>query len=152
MDHWAHSFGRCQKPALLKARTQSACFFNPGLARALKSPGYTPGRLKHELCVVLGEKARAFGKTSKTKQTWKCGLVRSVFRGSVIRGSVIRGSVIRRSVFRGSVFRGSVIRGSVTVSFSRPKARASSCFLVKIWPILWTLDLSAYVFMFRFQT
>jgi hypothetical protein len=77
MDHRAHSFGRCQKPTLLKARTQSACFFNPGLARALKSPGYTPGRLKHELCVVLGEKARAFGKTSKTKQTRKCGLARA---------------------------------------------------------------------------
>jgi hypothetical protein len=50
---------------LLKARTQSPCFLYPGLARSFKNPWYTPGRLKHELYVVLDEKARAFGKTSK---------------------------------------------------------------------------------------
>jgi hypothetical protein len=49
-------------------------FLYSGLAHALKSPEYTPGRLKHELRVVLDEKARAFGKTSKTKQKGKCGL------------------------------------------------------------------------------
>jgi hypothetical protein len=65
----AHSFGRCQKSP------QSPCFLYPGLAPVLKSPGYILDRLKHELCaVVLDEKARAFGNTSETKQTRKCGL------------------------------------------------------------------------------
>jgi hypothetical protein len=38
----------------------------PWLARAFKSPGYTLGRLKQELCVVFDKKGRAFVKTSKT--------------------------------------------------------------------------------------
>jgi hypothetical protein len=45
------------EPVLLISRA-SACFQKPGV--------YSPGRLKHGLCVVLDEKAQAFGKTSKT--------------------------------------------------------------------------------------
>jgi hypothetical protein len=48
-----------------KTRTWSPCFFYPRLAHAFKSPGATPGRLKHKLLVVIDEKVRAFVKTSK---------------------------------------------------------------------------------------
>jgi hypothetical protein len=44
----AHSFGRFYKRALSKAWTQSRCFSNPRLVCAFKSPGCTPGRLRHE--------------------------------------------------------------------------------------------------------
>ncbi len=63
---WAYRFGRCQKPAVLKAHTQSPCFLYPGLACSFKSPGYTPGHLKLQLSVVLDKEERAFGRMSKT--------------------------------------------------------------------------------------
>ncbi len=60
-----HSFGRFLKRVLSKARSQSPSFSYPRLARAFKSLGYTPGRLNHELWVVIDEKARAAVKMSK---------------------------------------------------------------------------------------
>jgi hypothetical protein len=55
------------KSALSKAQTQSLCFSYPRLARAFKSLGYTTDSLKHQLLVVVDEKAPAFVKTSKTE-------------------------------------------------------------------------------------
>ncbi len=54
------------KSLCFQKRGQSPYFSHPSLACAFKSPGYTPGRLKHELWVIVDEKARVFVKTSKT--------------------------------------------------------------------------------------
>ncbi len=53
------------KSPCFQKRSQSPYFSYPSLACAFKSPGYTQGRLKHELWVVVDEKTRAFVKTSK---------------------------------------------------------------------------------------
>ncbi len=45
--------------------------------RFCKSPGYTPGRLKHELWAVVDKKARAFVKMTKTGQFCKPALSRA---------------------------------------------------------------------------
>ncbi len=55
------------KADVFKRTNPEPALFLPRLARAFKSPGYTPGRLKHELWVVVDEKRALFLKSKTYK-------------------------------------------------------------------------------------